>query len=444
MWFDSVLGVLADFAVPLAVYARGQRRSGTALKAFTVAGIIVVLGSTLASADAQTVTLNLAVSTGDSIDGYTIRTFGFAGDQTHPARPAINDSGTLAFNFQAAGSAYFDTNGFFTQSAKLAYTGDVIDGKTLTGINPGSVNGGTAAINSAGLAAFGAGFVVGDSYLGIFTPNNLLAKTGDVIGGQQLDEILGNPAINDSGTVVFWTFMASGAQDAICTPGTVVAKRGDTIAGKQLGSLGFSPDINNAGTVAFLAYSPPGGYGTGIFTQTQLLVKKGDVVDGATIYSLGDPVINDGGQVVSYAQLDNGFTHRDAILKVGGGLVAKDGDVIAGKTLTGFGLSPTINNSGIAAYRGMFSGGSGIFADNLLLAQTGDTLAGRTFESFSEAYINNLNDVAFYAKFTDGSYGIVVANITSVPEPSSIVLAAIAIVWLGAFLSRRAANSRAP
>src|SRR6185295_8880674 len=116
------------------------RKNGACVGAFLVA---LVFG-TLSQATAQTVTLNLAVSTGDTIDGYTIGAF-INGTLSPGIRPDINDSGTLAFWANTPGSNY----GYFTQSASLAHYGDVIDGNSLE-----QLLGSLGSINSSGLAAF--------------------------------------------------------------------------------------------------------------------------------------------------------------------------------------------------------------------------------------------------------------------------------------------------
>ena len=391
------------------------------MKAFTVKLLAVALGFTLTNANAQTVTLQLAVSAGDFIDGYELAPFS-TGTATDGMRPGINDSGTLSFWCETANAQ----NGFFTQTTKLMHSGEMVDG-----ITPFRPVGGLGSINASGLSAFNWAYDdEASAHRGAFTQNGVLAKTGDTIGGRTIRFVAGSPVVNDSGAAVFYGFTQPG--EGIFTQDALLVKNGDVVAGKQLIGFGLSPSINNAGTIAFQASHSTG---TSIFTQTQALVTTGDVFAGETVRVLGDPVINDNGQVVTYARIGPGFIRRDAILSIGDRWVARVGDVIAGQTMTALGKWPTINDSGLVAYTGTFVGGSGIFANDLLIARTGDMLAGRTFASFSNPGINDLNSIAFVATFTDGSSGVVVADITLVPEPTSLGLAGIGGTIL-AFLVR--------
>jgi len=373
------------------------------MKAFTVKLLTIALGFTLTSAHAQTVTLQLAVSAGDFIDGYELAPFSIGG-ATDGMRPGINDSGTLSFWCETANAQ----NGFFTQTTKLAHSEDAIDGFAL--IRP---VGGLGSINENGVSVFN--WAYGEngetSDRGAFTQNNVLAATGDTIDGRTIRTVAGSPVVNDSGTVVFYGFTSPG--EGIFTQYGLLVKNGDTIGGKQLDQFANYPSINNSGTIAFRSTFSGG---TGIFTQTQSLVSTGETFAGETVRTLGDPVLNNNGQVVTYARIGAGFSRRDAILSINDRWVARVGDVIAGQTMTALGKWPTINDSGLVAYTGTFAGGSGIFANDLLIARTGDILAGRTFASFSNPGINDLNSIAFVATFTDGSSGVVVADITPVPE----------------------------
>jgi len=391
---------------------------------------LALLNLVASNSGAQTVSLNAVVSTGDTIGGYPIGNFA-AGNLTIGYRPGLNDAGTVSFLANTPGSQ----RGWFSQSASLAHYSDVIDGTTLV-----QALGALGSINSSGLATFDWSYN-DDSldFRGAYTQNHVLAKSGDTIGGSTINFVHGSADINDSGTSAFYAFLNTGA--GIFTQTSRIAKAGDVIAGKTIADVGYNPSINNSGTVAFTGYSPAGGYGTALFTQSQCLVAAGDVVSSATIYSVGDPVINNNNQVISYVQLDTGLTHRDAILTVGSGLSVKSGDVVAGKTLTGLQKYPTVNDAGLVAYTGTFSGGSGIFAGNLLVAQTGDTLGGRIFSAFSDPAVNDLNQLAFYANFTDGSQAIVIATLTPVPEPSSFMLAAIGFVLVALGMRRRMART---
>jgi len=92
-----------------------------------------------------------------------------------------------------------------------------------------------------------------------------------------------------------------------------------------------------------------------------------------------------------------------------GDFVVQIGSIIGGKTLTGFGGNPSLNNNGDVAFRGLFSGGEGIFTQNSLIAEIGDGIGGKTFTSVADPSINNNGDVAFSGGFSGGS-GITIAS----------------------------------
>src|SRR5207248_1630563 len=106
-----------------------------------------------------------------------------------------------------------------------------IGGKTVT-----DLSGTTPAINNGGTVAFAAGFAGGT---GIFTPTQLLVKSGDTIGGQTLTTDFNKPAINDGGAVVFKAGIPGG--EGIFTQSDLVAKTGDIINGKTLNGVGAGP-----------------------------------------------------------------------------------------------------------------------------------------------------------------------------------------------------------
>ena len=107
----------------------------------------------------------------------------------------------------------------------------------------------------------------------------------------------------------------------------------------------------------------------------QLVVQTGDTIDGKTLDGVGNPLINDSGDIVFFGTFFGGdgiFTPTS--------LVAGTGDTIDGKTLTGAG-NQLINDSGDIVFEGSFSGGNGIFTHNQgLQCGTGTTLNTSTNE----------------------------------------------------------------
>jgi hypothetical protein len=280
----------------------------------------------------------------------------------------------------------------FTVAAK---TGDIISGKTLTGFKQPSFGPNSPAVNAGGRVAFYAtyseGAFVGE---GIFTPDAIVIKNGDSVTGHTVDGISFVPALNDRGTVVVRGLLSS--QESAILASTILAKTGDMIGGQTLTSFGL-PAINNDGTVAFVGSSLSGN---GIFTQTGVVAKSGESIEGLTLASFGPPAINDRGMIAFQSWLSGKtataiFTPTAVLVKVG--------DTIGGKTLTDLFFAPTLNSSGTVAFMGAFSGGTGVFTQNALLEQTGDTVGGRKLTSFGSPVINDRGLVAFFATYPGGS-----------------------------------------
>jgi hypothetical protein len=98
-------------------------------------------------------------------------------------------------------------------------------------------------------------------------------------------------------------------------------------------------------------------------------------------------------------------------------LLAATGDVIAGKTMIGFG-DPSLNNNGTLAFRGYYDGGEGIFLSSRLLVGTGEVIDGRTVVSVGRPFLNDNDALTFTAFFSDGSEGVVLAEDPPVVIPT--------------------------
>jgi hypothetical protein len=237
----------------------------------------------------------------------------------------------------------------------LAQTGEIIAGKTLTSV-------GTPAINNAGTVVFLGSFSGGS---GIFTPSELLVKTGDTIGGRRLTGFSGSGfpgydwtlAISDAGAVFFLGSFSGSL--GIFTPSELLVQPGDTIAGKTIIDF-FSPpaegsffSINREGKLVFAAtfkpYAPrPSLGGQGIFTLSELVAQAGDP-SLAEYYS---PVINDVGMVVFGCSLGGGISNNICLPP---GQVSPPGQVLDCSYESAF---PAINDaSSVVSY---FQGAEGV------------------------------------------------------------------------------------
>jgi hypothetical protein len=229
----------------------------------------------------------LLVQSGDTIGGATLRQFEL---------PGFNNSGTFAFYATCGGSC----SGVFTQSALLAAPGFTIAGRTLTSRSFNAAIPIITPISDAGTVIFYATFDGGltcalGSPCGIFTQSNLVAQTGDTIGGRTLTDFGAFPKISHSGAIAFLGFFAGGS--GIFTPANLVAQTGDTIGGRTLTFIfDISLVVSDTGTVAFTGDFAGG---SGIFTQSAVLAQTGDVIGGETVAGLDFfSSINDSGAVV--------------------------------------------------------------------------------------------------------------------------------------------------
>ncbi len=137
--------------------------------------------------------------------------------------------------------------------------------------------------------------------------------------------------------------------------------------------------------------------------QLSIVAKTGDTIGGKILNNIypENPSLNNTGIVAFQGSYSGGsgiFTQN--------ALIAKTGDTISGLTLTDFGDSCSVNNAGIVEFVGMYSGGSGIFTQNGAIAKTGDTIGSHTLKDVSDLgdrKMNNAGDVAFLGDYTYGN-----------------------------------------
>ncbi len=126
-----------------------------------------------------------------------------------------------------------------------------------------------------------------------------------------------------------------------------------------------------------------------------------DVVDGLHVINVQNAihqqrVITDGGQFCAHALVNSG---EDAIF-INNDAVVREGDVIDGRTLTGFSL-PEINNGGTLIFRGSYQGGHAIFDRQSRLLGTGDPLGDQTVLSTRRATLNDAGQLAVSLERSD-------------------------------------------
>ena len=168
------------------------------------------------------------------------------------------------------------------------------------------------------------------------------------------------------------------------------------------------PSLNNNGDVAFYAAIKTGGFG--IFrsdgtTTTTIATTTG--TQFGNVY--GTPSINDSGVV---AFTGSGSAGTGIFAGSGGAVttIAVSGSFFAGLPV-GFGGTTSINNAGFVGFEGdLTAGGSGIFAGNGTTLNT-IALTGATFRGFgSYPSINQSGTVAFEAGVNPTGAGIFAGN----------------------------------
>jgi hypothetical protein len=149
--------------------------------------------------------------------------------------------------------------------------------------------------------------------------------------------------------------------------------------------------------------APPAGYDLTVVARTGDII-SGKMLTGFKLPSLGPNslAINSGGRVAFYATYSEGATVGEGIFTPTS-LILKTGDVVNGQRLDGIGFVPAINDDGTVAIRGFFhSQASGIVTSKALRAGSGQTISGHTLMDVGHPAINNSGTVAFLGSFSSG------------------------------------------
>ncbi len=290
--------------------------------------------------------------------------------------PVINDSDTVAYGVRISGPRAIGSLNVQTSNGDVI-TIDRFDSRLRTSYSPVINNAGTVAFSATSQGSPAPGVFLFSQDISISSGNSTttIARTSDGFFSR-----LGNPALNDSGTVAFWGDPVAGGSGIFTSSGGSVATLIDS-SGPFSSFRGTA--INDSNTVAFLADLDAGG--SGIFTSS-------------------------GGAITTVADTSGPFSS--------------------------FGVESTaINDTGTVAFlANLDTGGAGIFTglDSVVdqVIATGDSLFGSTVTSlsFSKTGLNNSGQVAFFARLANGTEGIFRANPVSeppppqsVPEPASVL-----------------------
>jgi len=352
--------------------------------------------------------------------------------------PVINNRGTIAF------LTNLDTGseGIFTGSGGATTTIAIADDSGPPGtfgrfLSPPALND-EGTVSSTAFLSTG----VPESFFlgGLFTNNGGLT-TFIANSNLELTPFLGNPAINNEGTIAITAFVP-GEDHRLFT----VSSGATTLIANRSGPFSDfgSTAINDAGTVAFLANLDEGG--NGLFTASSGAITTIADSSDSFGYLVGGPAINNAGTLAFSAFRDfQDFLEGSG----GGGIFTSSGGVTTiiadntGPFRNFFGL-PAINDAGtVTFWASLDEGGSGIFTgpnpvtDKVIA--TGDRLFGSTvtslrFNRFSSKWLNNAGQLTFFAQLADRSSGIFRADpeSTSKPQPVSEPASVLNLLVVGA------------
>jgi hypothetical protein len=139
-----------------------------------------------------------------------------------------------------------------------------------------------------------------------------------------------------------------------------------------------------------------------------VVAKTGDVISGKTLTGFHLPslgpnaaAIDSGGGVAFYAMYSEGGAIGDGIFTPAS-LVLKTGDVINGRTLEGIGFVPALNDHGTVAVRGLLDS-QVILTSNARRTGGASTIGGQIATEVGPPAINNNGTVAFVGSFSSGT-----------------------------------------
>lgn len=338
--------------------------------------------------------------------------------------PAINDSGQVAF---WGVDSSLEAGIFVGDGASLTEIADTSGDFSFLGVGP--------SINDRGTVAFLAGLDRGDA--GYFTSDgtttNLIADSSEQFNFQRiptLDNLFGEPVINNRGKVAFRADLDSGERGIFSSRKDRIRTVADPSSG--LTTFGITPDINAKGTVVFSAGIAPvpgtievDGQSVPIaelFQNAGIFTKRGrhlraiaDPNDGFALFG-SSPAINNRGTVALIAVNANGEAE---VLTGNGGRLTQIAD--SRGDLSSF-RSVDINNQGTVAYLANFdAGGSGLFVGQQKIIATGDEFLNSTVTELN--FLNkglSHDSVAFWAKLADGRSGVFRADATPSESPSPL------------------------
>jgi hypothetical protein len=359
--------------------------------------------------------------------------------------PVLNDAGQTAFRANITGGT--STEGIY-RSSSGALAAIALQGQGAVGSGGGTFSdfgGFDLVLNQAGQTAFQARITGGSTTGGIYLSGSgntlteiaLLGQSASGSGGGTFSSFA-NPVLNDAGQTAFRGLITGGTSVAgiyrnASNSGalTAIAVSGSILPGTGGGTptLNFEPVLNNAGQTAFYAPITGGTTTGGIFrsssgsalTPIALQGQSVTAAGGGTWASLGNPVLNNAGQIAFGAGITGGTSTAGIFRSSGSELIPI---ALRAQSATGAGVgtfsslgTPALNDAGQTAFYASIAGGtstSGIYRSSssgsaltavALQGQSATGAGGGTFSDFSVGgyAMNDAGLTAFRADIAGGT-----------------------------------------
>lgn len=343
--------------------------------------------------------------------------------------PSISSTGALAFSASLDSGAGGGT-GIFSSTAGTTSTIALSTNPLFFSFGP------VTAINAAGIVAFYSNLDAGGT--GLFVGSGGSTTTIALSSQPTFSSFSIQLSMNESGTVAFYGNLDTGPAGIFTWNGGTLA----TVITSGGSYLNFGePFINSGGTAAFFtSFTAGSGGGSGILTSSGGTPTTIALSSGASFNAFGlNPSINSSGLVAFRADTDSGDTGIFTSNGVGYTAVA----LASSATFDIFTPAPLINSAGQVAFlAGLDGGGTGIYTGNgsgspSRVIGTGDSLDGSTVTgvSLNANAFNDAGQIGFAFSLADGRTGVAVA---SVPEPGTASLILIGAYCFLACRQRRA------
>jgi hypothetical protein len=236
----------------------------------------------------------------------------------------------------------------------------------------------------------------------------VLTVDGETIDGLTVGSIQ-SPQIDNFGKVVFFGGYQAGtiSGSALFTPNRVLVKSGDNIGGHILAGFGGFALDPVTGELAFSAYDQRGAFL--LFSmcdrlQPRLLASSGEKIDDLTLKEILSVAVNANRFIAFSATYKDSKGNSGTGVFAPGRVLAKTGQVIDGNVITsirlGF-LALSLENVYFVA--GTDSGATGIFSTHKAVVKTGENIGGNQITSIDYPAVNEFGNLVFAAVTTSGA-----------------------------------------